>query len=128
MFTKLFIDKHETWEVRIVERSDRYGLNDCLEHKGIEPMVEFWDCHRDKHESPHQFVSRYCLSTMRDRDSLTQPHQALDLMGYEPKWTVSADCMVEVLEWLSELVWEKAETVSSPFSKDQLVANIVNRV
>jgi hypothetical protein len=89
----LSIDK---FNVRIVRNGDRYGRNMCLEHAGLEPLVEFYDA-RYPHTAYGQFVSRYYMSTLLEAD---WRGKALSLDGGIPEWTVSADDMTKVIDYL----------------------------
>lgn len=55
------------YNVRIVKPGDRYGLKDCLVNDKGEELVEFYDS-RYMHTERGQFVSRYYLSTLLERD------------------------------------------------------------
>jgi hypothetical protein len=86
--------------VRIVEPGDGYGLYNrktgeyALTNSKSAPLVEFYDLDND--HTPHgQFVSRYYLSTLLERES-----GGLCLDGGEPKWNVNANEMNEVRRFL----------------------------
>tara|TARA_Y100001949_G_C15963766_1_gene320536 strand:+ start:591 stop:983 length:393 start_codon:yes stop_codon:yes gene_type:complete len=79
-------ERGQPWTIRIVDKGDNYGREDCLTNDKNEPLVEFYDA-----DHPHsidvesgtilgQFVSRYNFSTIADSTG------GIDLMGYEPKW------------------------------------------
>lgn len=76
-----------SWGVRVVFTGDRYGMQDCLTHKGAEPMVEFYDVrHAGEAFGPRgQFVSRYYLSTMLAH----QEGAGLCLHGGVAAWSVT---------------------------------------
>lgn len=82
------------WLVRVVRTGDKYGLNNCLIHTDAEPSVEFYDSNQDpdKFGPLGQFVSRYYLSTMLQRDQGV----GLILMGGVPEWVVSQTDMAIV--------------------------------
>lgn len=86
--------KIDKYHVRVVRIGDRYGLNFCLTHDKDEPLVEFYDT-RHPHTEFGQFVSRYYLSTILERDNM-----GLCLYGREPEWEVSAEDMAAVRAWL----------------------------
>jgi hypothetical protein len=88
------IDK---FNVRVVRKGDRYGLSFCLTHDKDEPLVEFYDA-RYPHTEFGQFVSRYHLSTILERDNA-----GLCLDGGVPEWSVSANDMAAVRAWLAPL-------------------------
>ncbi|MDD4840286.1 MAG: hypothetical protein PHE93_06465 [Clostridia bacterium] len=89
------------FNVRIVEKGDVYGLNDCLTYKETEPLVEFYDIRfiNDKDWKRGQFISRYCVSTLLETGHYPQ---GLSLMGYEPSLNVPAESMTEIIKWLKE--------------------------
>lgn len=95
MKLKLFHDKitHITWAVRIVELNDKYGLNDCLVNTDS-PLVEFYDT-RYEITDCGQFVSRYRLSTLVERQS-----DGLCLDGGNHEWNIYGPCYRRVLYWL----------------------------
>lgn len=95
-----------TWALRLVQFGDNYGRNDQLVHDQAEPMVEFFDT-RYTHEPLGQFVSRYYLSTLLDR----QADVGLSLDGGVPSWSVSAEAMNVVYQWLRAV--EKSPPVPS---------------
>jgi len=90
--------KLEKFNVRIVNKGDRYGRADCLTHDDDRPMVEFYD-HRYTHgdwADRGQFVSRYYVSTL-----LEEENRGLCLDGGNAnEWSVSADGMALVRAYL----------------------------
>ncbi len=85
--------KVEIFNIRIVNLGDRYGRDDCLTNaKG--PMVEFYDS-RYPLTPRGQFVSRYFIETLTEREPA-----GLCLDGGIPDWTVSAEGMKQVLEYI----------------------------
>jgi len=83
------------FRVRIVEKGQKYGLNSCLSHDNKEPLVEFYD-KRFPHTEHGQFVSRYYLSTLTERDN----SNGLNLSGGVPNWSIDGDTMNQVTAWL----------------------------
>lgn len=94
MKLKIFHDtrSHLVWVVRIVEKGDKYGLDDCLDNTG-KPLVEFYDT-RYEHTNLGQLVSRYFI------DTLTRGEGGLNLDGCEPEWTIHRPCMHRIRDWL----------------------------
>lgn len=94
MKIKIFHDtrSHLIWAVRIVEKGDKYGLDDCLDNDG-KPLVEFYDT-RYEHTDLGQFVSRYFL------DTLAEGERGLNLDGGVPAWSVNESCMNRIRDWL----------------------------
>lgn len=86
----------DKFNVRIVNKGDKYGLNDCLVNDE-KPMVEFYDT-RYPHTQYGQFVSRYYVETILDGSEC-----GLCLDGGEPSWTVSAEDMKTVRSFLKEI-------------------------
>ena len=85
------------FNVFLVSRGDRYGLDDKLTHAKDDPLVEFWDAtyEDDERFTPGrgQFVTRYSLSTLVDR----APGTGLDLCGHEPAWKLTAKNVADIL-------------------------------
>src|SRR5437899_65527 len=91
-------DEGRTFNVRLVRRGDRYGLNEGLVHDKNEPLVEFWDAtyEHDPRFTPGlgQFTSRYYLSTLTGKDgdlARRQVSRGLALCGHVPAWTVTGE-------------------------------------
>ena len=84
---------------RLVETGDRFGLNYQLVN-GDMPMIEFYDT-RYEHTEYGQFVSRYFVETLQK--SRTCWKQGLCLDGGVPEWSVDAERMKIVLDWLDEM-------------------------
>lgn len=86
------------YNVRVVQTGDKYGRNDCLTNDQA-PMVEFYDARYNQSDwmGRGQFVSRYYVDTIMDG---TYPN-GLSLDGGIPEWTVSADEMAQVQQFLS---------------------------
>jgi hypothetical protein len=92
--------KVEKFNVRIVNTGDKYGRNDCLVNdKGA--MVEFYDSRYTDGDFADrgQFVARYYVVTLLE-DSHYPNGLCLD--GGIPAWSVSADGMKEVLEYIQQ--------------------------
>ena len=88
----------EKFNVRIVNKGDRYGRADCLTHNDDRPMVEFYDRRYQHGDWPDrgQFVSRYYVSTL-----LEVKDRGLCLDGGNAnEWSVSADGMAIVRAYL----------------------------
>lgn len=91
------------FNVRIIRKGDRYGLDDCLvvgegraaTLEGNGPLVEFYDS-RWMHTPRGQFVSRYGV------DTILASHGGLDLMSYEPSWKIDEAAMGIVRQWLRD--------------------------
>jgi hypothetical protein len=119
-----FIDpeSNRKWNVRLLIKGDKYGLDDCLtygekgwdyylkrdgggweqEMKEQQPSVEFYDAHNNAKEDfgPRgQFVSRYYLSTLNEREE----NEGLNLCGHEPVWSVSGVFMDAVMAEINKI-------------------------
>lgn len=92
------------FNVRIVRQGDKYGLNDCITYQGTEPLVEFYDS-KSSHSALGQFVSRYYMTTLLEGNS----HCGINLDGGVPEWTIQAEPMKIVIEWL-----KSQNKISSP--------------
>ena len=107
------------FNVRILRKGEKYGLEDCLIHKERKPLVEFYDYrHRnDKEWKRGQFVSRYYAATILEHD----PNFGLLLDNGVPAWTVSAESMRDILEWLrQELRADELPKLSDHLAGDNL--------
>lgn len=105
------------FNVRVLRKGEKYGLEDCLIHKERKPLVEFYDYrHRnDKEWKRGQFVSRYYAETLLKHDL----NFGLLLYGDSPEWTVSADYMREILAWLrQELRTDELPKLSDHLAED----------
>jgi len=92
--------KVEKFNVRIVNTGDKYGRNDCLVNdKGA--MVEFYDSRYTDGDFAErgQFVARYYVVTLLEDSHYPN---GLSLDGGIPAWSVSADGMKEVLEYIQQ--------------------------
>lgn len=99
--TKLF----GNFNVRILRKGERYGLNDCLTHDEEAPLVEFYDFryHNDDDWKRGQFVSRYYAETLFE-NVIDRYLYGLQLYGEVPEWTVPQEQMRQIMHWLeSEL-------------------------
>jgi len=85
----------ERFNVRILNKGDKYGREFCLTHDEDKPIAEFYD-RRYPHTEFGQFVSRYYVSTL-----LEDPTGGLCLdFGNAASWTVSAEDMTLVRAYL----------------------------
>ena len=81
-----------TFNVRVVMRGEKYGLNNFLTHDKFDPLVEFYDT-RHHHTEHGQFVSRYYLSTLKNHNDR---NAGLYLDGGDPNWSLTAKNMDDV--------------------------------
>ena len=95
--------KFEHWNVRILRRGDRYGLNDCLTHEEDDPIIEFYDTNRtdDEEWKRGHFVARYYVETLFD-DEWDLQNQGLQLDGGVENWYVTPQAMARILCWLRQ--------------------------
>jgi len=84
------------FNTKIIGTGDRYGRADCLTNDGA-PMIEFYDP-RYQHGPLGQFISRYYVSTILERDT-----GGLALQGDVPEWSISAADMAEIRVWLRKI-------------------------
>ena len=122
-----FIDNErgQPWTIRIVDKGDAYGRDDCLIHENDEPTIEFYDGENlfDKQESDGtmlgQFVSRYYISTIMDGKG-----GGLNLMGYEPKWQIESLAMDSIRDYIQKYAntegwsWKEDGMFSHKFFKN----------
>ena len=87
--------KLERFNVRILNKGDKYGRGFCLTHDHDKPIAEFYD-NRYPHTEFGQFVSSYYVSTLLDGST---GGLCLD-GGNADSWTVSADDMMLVRAYL----------------------------
>lgn len=88
----------KSFNVRLVRKGDAYGLEDCLTHDKPDPLVEFYDASWENQRGfgPRgQFVARYYARTLLDHG----PY-GLSLQGDIPAWSISAEQMSQVKQWL----------------------------
>ena len=86
------------FNVRLVRKGDRYGLDNCLVHDKDDPLIEFWDAtyEHDARFTPGlgQFVSRYFLATLTGQDGFggdRRGSSGIDLCGHVAAWKVTGD-------------------------------------
>lgn len=91
--------KAEKFNVRIVSRGDKYGLNFSLTHNEDMPLVEFYDS-RYPHTEYGQFVSRYYLDTIINHEG-----SGLSLDAGVTAWTVPAEAMSELIKTLKNIAF-----------------------
>jgi len=94
------------WNVKIVRKGETYGRGNALANHDDQPLVEFYDGSQDptKFGELGQFVTRYRLGTLlKEHDGSDRPFGRLDLHSDIPAWTVQANEMKEITEWLSTL-------------------------
>ena len=89
----------DKFNVRILRKGDKYGRDFCLTHDEDKPLVEFYDG-RYPHCEYGQFVTRYYVSTILGTDKWGRGAGGLILDGGIPAWTVSAEDMDTVREYL----------------------------
>jgi hypothetical protein len=88
------------FNVRVVNKGDKYGRDFVLTHKEDKPLVEFYDS-RYPHTEFGQFVSRYYVETILGNDRWGSGEGALILDGgNRDQWTVSEKDMDTVREFL----------------------------
>ena len=95
----------ERFNVRIVNKGDKYGREFCLTHDTDKPMVEFYD-RRYPHTQYGQFVSSYDVGTLLGHDGFYggEPTGALCLdLGNAESWTVSAEDKILVRAYLQAM-------------------------
>lgn len=106
IIARIVNDEGRAFNVRLVRRGDRYGLDDCLVHDKDEPLVEFWDAtyeHDPRFTSElGQFAGRYCLGTLTSKVGYVglaprQVPHGLALCGHVPAWMVTGGNVDDVI-------------------------------
>lgn len=95
------------FNVRIVNKGDKYGRDFCLTHNesGDKAMVEFYDS-RYPHTEFGQFVSRYYVGTLLCKEGFygSDIDSGLCLDGGNPdEWSIEAEDMKTVIDYISEV-------------------------
>lgn len=88
--------RQQVWILRLIREGEKYGLNDSLFHKGDDPLVEFYGPEH-AHTDLGQFVTRYYASTLMEG----QTGKGLLLDTGSPKWRLSEQARLQVVEWLA---------------------------
>lgn len=87
---------HTSFNVRLVEKGDKYGRNDAITHNKDEPLVEFFDV-RYPHTELGQFVARYYKSTIMEIEG------GLILDSSIRDWYVDSEGIEKVQGWLMSM-------------------------
>ena len=91
------------FNVRVVNKGEKYGRDFCLTHEEDKPLVEFYDS-RYPHTEYGQFVSRYYKETLLGEDKWGSGKGGLCLDGGNAnEWTVSEEDMTTVRNYLKEM-------------------------
>ena len=91
--------KVEKYNVRIVNRGDRYGINDCLV-SDRDQMVEFYDARYD----PPCYMGRGTFVRSYRADMIVRGDYPGGLClddGYKAEWSVSAAGMKMVVDYIN---------------------------
>lgn len=96
------------FHVRLVEQGEKFGLERCLTHDNINPLVEFYDARYTKgFDLLGQFVSRYYLSTLlriEERGGLCLNGEILD-------WYIDEEAMQEIYDWFDWITKYKISAI-----------------
>ena len=101
------------YNVRLVTKGDRYGLNDCLAHEEDKPMVEFYSTKVQKTGRGY-FVSRYYCGTLQNKPGFyghDHTNAGLCLHGDRYNYhSISAEEFQAVLRFIAknEKEWDRA--------------------
>lgn len=87
------------FNVKVVQKGESYGRNNCLTHDRDDALVEFYDARYvdGRFSEEGQFVSRYYVSTLLE--SANYP-RGLCLEGGVEDWYVTEGNMVDVLNFI----------------------------
>jgi hypothetical protein len=92
--------KVDKFNVRIVVKGDRYGLNDMFTHDQDRPLVEFYDDRYHFQSGDRgQFVSRYYVSSL-----LEYTGREMNLQVGVDAWYLYANDLDTVREYLQATV------------------------
>lgn len=98
---KITNDNGRTFLVRVVNKGDKWGLNDCLTHDEDDPLIEFYDLTNANTKGfgeRGQFVSNYYARTLaEDAPSLHKRGLCLD-GGNADVWSIDAEALGPVLD------------------------------
>ena len=86
-----------TFNVLIIRKGERYGVNNGLIHEEDDALVEFYDVRFD-HTPLGQFIARYYAETLLEDDGFGP----FELDGGNPNWTVGDVAMERVTTWLRD--------------------------
>ena len=98
------------YNVRVVNKGDKYGRDFCLTYDKDEPMVEFYDA-RYPHSEFGQFITRYFVATILGKEGFYGSGQGglcLD-GGNRNEWSVSEEDMTTVRTFLQEVAAEETQ-------------------
>jgi hypothetical protein len=106
MLTIWNTESKRSFNVRIVEKGDKYGRDMCLTHDESEPLIEFYDASYDFEKDEFgkvlgQFVSRYYMSTLAGEYNGTFG-LCLD-GGSADVWSINSNSMLLVSDWLNDI-------------------------
>lgn len=95
---KIWNDRGREFNVRLVKRGERWGLNDGLTHDKDDPLVEFYG-------ERGQFVSNYYLSTLEEsvREARGGLPRGLLLWGDDPAWSLDGAALLMAVRGASAL-------------------------
>jgi hypothetical protein len=92
------------WGIQVILTGDTYGRKNSIVND--RPMVEFYDSSRVHEGRNPQFVSRYCIETLKsDKYGPKYPGPyGLNLQGDVPGWSVSAEGMRLVMKFVDSVL------------------------
>lgn len=133
-------DQGRAFNIVLVRQGDRYGRNDCLVHDADDPLIEFYDATYESDDrfvkGRGQFVSRYYLRTLTDREHGDSRRAGLNLCGHEPAWRVNGENVTDALAAVDAalrgvspevVAHESAERAMFGCTTAQIDASLVNQ-
>lgn len=97
--TKVINHKGIPFNILIISKNDKYGVDNTLIYEKDEPMIEFYDARKETLNKLGQFVSSYYVSTLlKDRRKLEDNGLNLDMCVRD--WNVSGVNMEEIFDWI----------------------------
>lgn len=89
------------FNVKLIFKGDRYGVNGCLTHTDDIILLEFYD-NKNKITDIGEFISRLTVNSLLGNNIFYKiPHKgALYLDSYVPQWTVDIKQMKKITTWV----------------------------
>lgn len=89
------------WKIRVVKKNERHGLNYKIVNNSADSIIEFYDMTQDEEAFPiGQFVSSYFWSTLSKQEFKA----GLSLYGDVKSWTLTAESVNEIINWLKSVL------------------------
>jgi hypothetical protein len=99
------------FNVRVVAKGDSYGLDDCLTHDQVDPLVEFYDAsyaNVGEFSERGQFTSRYYFTTLVK--AINEHKAGITLHGDIPEWNINKENLRDVMNYAADTWHQKTQT------------------